>query len=231
VAVTRQRPRRTQLDGRRSEARGTARERLLEAAGRAFARRGYDNASIDDIAADAGVTKGAVYWNFENKAELFFALLEERVDQGARGLMELTRGASSEAATSPAVSAGLSAIIDEQRELLLLLHEYWSLAVRDQDLGRRYAERQLALRQDLAEMLKVRHATTGVPLTVSAERLATVILAMANGLAMDRLVDPVAVPDDLFGEALDLIYDGLTYRATVASSQESPPGREAEDRS
>jgi AcrR family transcriptional regulator len=186
---------------------------LLTSATRVFAARGYATASLEDIARDAGVTKGAVYWNFDSKQDLFFALLDERLDQGARRLMSLTAGASAEGDSAPAVSAGLSEIIDAQRETVLLLHEHWSLAVRDPSLAKAYAERERRLRADIAATIEARHRTTGVPLVVPAERVATMILALANGMAMDRLVDEGAVPEDLFGEALSLLYDGLVRRA------------------
>jgi AcrR family transcriptional regulator len=205
-------------DGRRAEARGTARERLLAAAARVFAERGYASASIDEIARDAGVTKGAVYWNFDSKEELFFALLDQRLDAGARRLMGLTAGAPADVDSAPEVSAGFSEIVDAGRDVVLLMHEHWSLAARDPRLGGAYAERQRALREGIARALEARHATTGIPLTVPAQRLATVILALSNGLAMDRLVDSDAVPDDLFGEALSLLYDGLVHRAGEAGS-------------
>src|ERR1700712_1148052 len=49
---------------------------LLEAAGRVFARRGLAQASVDEVAADAGFTKGAVYANFGSKEELFLEMLD-----------------------------------------------------------------------------------------------------------------------------------------------------------
>jgi AcrR family transcriptional regulator len=205
-------------DGRRSEARGTAGDRLLEAAGRVFAARGYQRASVDEIAREAGLTKGALYWNFESKQDLFFALLAQRLDRGAQALMDAATTASAEAESAPPVSAGMSALIDAQREVVLLMHDYWSLAARDAELAQGYAERQRSLRQGIARALEARHATTGVPLTVPAQRLATVILALANGLAMDRLVDREAIPDELFGQALSLLYDGLVRRAEVQDS-------------
>src|SRR6195952_2458714 len=61
---------------------------LLESAGRVFARRGLANASVDEVAADAGFTKGAVYANFGSKEELFFAMLQER---GEQRLVEMDR--------------------------------------------------------------------------------------------------------------------------------------------
>jgi AcrR family transcriptional regulator len=201
------------LDGRRAEARGTARERLLDAAAEVFAERGYRASSVEDIAAAAGLTKGAVYWNFDSKEDVFFALIEERVDRRARELMGVTEHAPRETATAPLVSRGVSGFADEQQALVLLLQEYWSLAVRDPALRDAYVKRQRALRERLAEALEARHRTTGVPLTVPAEALATGIIALATGLAQERIADPDGVSDDLLGELLSLLYDGLVHRA------------------
>src|ERR1700741_5454426 len=61
--------------------RAMTRSHLLDAAARVFARQGFDGASIDDIAAAAGFTKGAGYSNFKNKEDLFLALIDSRTEQ------------------------------------------------------------------------------------------------------------------------------------------------------
>ena len=58
--------------------RQQTRDHLLQAAAQVFAERGFHGASLDDVAAAAGFTKGAVYSNFKNKEDLFLALLESR---------------------------------------------------------------------------------------------------------------------------------------------------------
>jgi len=61
---------------RRTKAEALAtRNRILDAAERVFSRRGATRPSLDDIAAAAGVTRGAIYWHFRNKADLFAAML------------------------------------------------------------------------------------------------------------------------------------------------------------
>jgi TetR/AcrR family acrAB operon transcriptional repressor len=64
-------------EGAGAEAADT-RSRILQAAFRTFARHGYSGATLDDVAADAGLTKGAVYWHFAGKDDLCMALIEER---------------------------------------------------------------------------------------------------------------------------------------------------------
>ena len=61
---------------RRTKAEALAtRDRILDAAERVFSRRGATRPSLEDIAAAAGVTRGAIYWHFRNKADLFAAML------------------------------------------------------------------------------------------------------------------------------------------------------------
>jgi len=51
------------------------RDRILDAAERVFSRRGVSRTSLDDVARAAGVTRGAIYWHFKDKADLFGAML------------------------------------------------------------------------------------------------------------------------------------------------------------
>jgi len=213
-------------NGNHADARGTSREQLLEAAATVFAERGYNGASMEAIATEAGVTKGALYWNFESKADLFFSLLEEHVDQRVRVLVKTAETIAGEETVTPLVSREVSSLADEERQIHLLTHEYWSLAARDPELGARYAERQKALRELISRALVAHHEATSVALTHDPLELATAVLALALGLGMDRIIDPDAVPETLFGEILQLIYDGLILRSASAALR---PSGDADD--
>jgi AcrR family transcriptional regulator len=208
-------------DGRRPEARGTARERLLDAAAHVFAEHGYRGASIDDIARAAGVTKGALYWNFPSKQEFFYALLDERVDRQVRTFLDILENATWDDETIRTAGRGLIGVVDDQRELFLLIEEYRLLAVREPELRGRYLDRIRALRDALARALEARHEQMGIPLTVGAQDLATGMAALANGLAAVRIVDPESVPDNLLGEMLDLVQEGLAARAARQESAQA----------
>jgi TetR/AcrR family acrAB operon transcriptional repressor len=67
------------MSGKRSS--GDLREKLLASAIRLFAEQGYDATTLDQIATDAGATKGAVYWHFKDKADLFGHVMRERTDR------------------------------------------------------------------------------------------------------------------------------------------------------
>src|SRR2546428_7055927 len=87
------------LDQRTRAARAEgreARDELLAAALRVFARRGYREAGVDEIAAEAGYSKGALYWHFSSKEELLTALLDERIDAPMRDRVALLASAPPE---------------------------------------------------------------------------------------------------------------------------------------
>jgi AcrR family transcriptional regulator len=195
----------------RAEGRN-GREALLEAAARVFARRGFREASMDEIAGEAGFSKGGVYWHFSGKDELFIALLEERVDRPVREMVELLQSAPPEQDMAPEASRRFAALLREQRDLLLLDREYWSQAIRDRRLRARYSKRQAELRSAVGEALAARMRHLGTPNLAPPEEMATIVMGLAAGLAQEKLIAPDAVPDHLLGEALASIYAGLVAR-------------------
>src|SRR2546428_11815610 len=72
----------------REEHRALTRARVLEAAARVFARRGFHGASVQDIAREAGATTGAIYSNFAGKEDLYLAAFEEHVATQIRDYSE-----------------------------------------------------------------------------------------------------------------------------------------------
>src|SRR5438552_12105346 len=194
-----------------------ARDELLAAALRVFARRGYREAGVDEIAAEAGYSKGALYWHFSSKEELLTALLDERIDAPMRDRVALLASAPPERDMSVEATRAFAQQLDQQRDAMLLDRAYWSLAIRDPELRARYAERQTELRGSLATAMEARARHLGTPdLTMPAEDVARIVLGIIGGLAVDELIKPGSVRPELLGEALALVYAGLVARAQGA---------------
>jgi AcrR family transcriptional regulator len=205
------------LDQRTRAARAQereGREELLDAALRVFARRGYGQAGVDEIAAAAGYSKGALYWHFSGKADLLLALLEERIDAPMRELVALLESAPPDRDMSVEASREFARRLSGQRDAVLLEREYWILAIRDPELRARYAERQTELRAALAGALEARARHLGTPdLPMPAEDLARIVMSIVGGLAVDELIEAGSVRPELLGETLALVYAGLVARA------------------
>lgn len=210
------------LDRRTRAARSQgqeAREELLAAALRVFARKGYGQAGVDEIAAEAGYSKGALYWHFSGKEELLLTLLEERVDAPMRELTALMESASAEHDMSLEAGWEFARKLGAERDVVLLEREYWTLAIRDPELRARYAERQAELRAAMGRAIATRMEHLGTPeLPMPAEDVARVLLGVAASLEIDELVEPGSVRPELIAESLAVFYAGLVARAASASS-------------
>jgi len=180
------------------------RDALVAAAARVFLRRGFQGASLREIASEAGLTTGAVYSNFDGKADLFLAVLEENIDPRLTVMYEAARTAP-QPRLGAAVGEEFAAYVRQQRRWLTLLIEFWAQAARDPKLRPKFAERHGKLRSAIAEVLAERAARLGLSLPLPADQLATVLIALTNGMAVEQLADPHGVPKALYGQALDLL--------------------------
>jgi AcrR family transcriptional regulator len=208
----------SRIDRRTRSARADgrdARQDLFDAAIEVVTERGFKDASVDEIARRAGLSKGGLYWHFPSKDDLFFALLEERVDRAYIQMAEMLATAPADQDMSVEASRRFVEVIRRQRDLLLIDNEYWSMAVRDPKLRRRYARRQARLRNRLAEAFRLRMEHLGGPsIEGRAEEIAAIVMGLTVGLGQERMISPSAVPEHLLGEAIALIYRGLVARGT-----------------
>src|SRR5213082_1126530 len=95
-----------------------ARDELLAAALRVFARRGYREAGVDEIAAEAGYSKGALYWHFSGKQELLVALIDERIDAPLRDRVALLAAAPPDRDMSIEATLTFAQQLNQEREAL-----------------------------------------------------------------------------------------------------------------
>jgi AcrR family transcriptional regulator len=198
------------------------RTKLLDAAAEVFSEKGYANASMDDVAAAAGMTKGALYWNFDSKEALFHALLDERIYGPLRGLVEFTQTAEVSASTADQAGAVMAAL-QAQPGLLRIGYEHWLSAARDSQRRDETADLWRTMRDALAESLWARGEHLGAPVEkfdMAAKDVATAYIALAHGFAIWRLIDPEVVDDSVYGEICSLVYEGLVARAVGVMPKE-----------
>lgn len=183
----------------RAERSARTRDELLAAAQRRFFADGYHATALGDIADDAGYTKGAVYSTFGSKAGLFLALLDDAVEQRLTSVAALL-DASADAEQAMRTLAAQP--VDERNtRFLLLAIEFWVHAAREPELLDAFSQRYRRMRIGLAELAPASSA-------LDPERWAIVTLALSNGLALERLIDPGGVPDDLMAAVQRRIVTG-----------------------
>jgi len=175
----------------RAEQNERNRDLVLEAARRVFLDRGYHAATVEEIADEAGFSRGVVYSRFGTKADMFLALLADRIAE---------RAAQNAAAAGKLADTGLSELheLASRTELAspgwrVLVTEFRVHAARDPELSRRYAAAHAATVDGLASAVASAAERDGRTLAVPARQLAELLLAVETGLALEALADPGAV--------------------------------------
>jgi AcrR family transcriptional regulator len=212
------------MAGLREQQKAATRLRLLDAAEAVFARRGFHGASVDEIAHEAGATTGALYANFAGKEDLFLQLFDHTMAQDVRDYSQASDDATTLEQVARAGADRWMQVLAERPEYFPLFIEFWAYAVRQPAVRERFAERLATFRVATGRIVAAGAQAQGIELEPDhVERLGIFVNALANGLALEKLVDPAAVPDELFGELLVLIFNGfvaLAGRVTETSATE-----------
>lgn len=191
----------------RQEQREHNREQLLLAAERTFAERGIQGASLDDVAAAAGLTKGAVYSNFANKDDLIRQAMQRRT--ATPESQEISRIFADPDLTPEAKLRRLGDTwahimrSGERNAYARMSLEYFLYVLRDPEEQQRLLG---LLRQDSGEpgyaaVLPADSELARLP----QEYAHSIMIALDLGMAIRSLLDPKQSPPELYGFALQLL--------------------------
>jgi AcrR family transcriptional regulator len=194
----------------RARRREMTRRHLLDAAATVFARQGFHRASLDDVAAIAGFTKGAVYSNFAGKDDLFLAVFEDRYQ---REQDEMHRVLTEEEQPYE-LGPGGTEVFDRVRGVIdRTWDDEWTALYLEFVL---YAQRKPEAKVKLAESVSRQRAMTVAMLDeayrsidyvpdLPVEVLATIAIALFDGLALGRLADPPTFDDAMLTHFLNFM--------------------------
>lgn len=202
------------------------RNSLLDAAEHLFQARGVSRTSLNDIATEAGTTRGAIYWHFKDKADLFNAMME-RVTMPLECSLANTVQATAEpllALRDAMLSALRQTATDEQtrRVFEVATHkvEYVTemQAVRDRHLRVRN-ECMTMTKEALGQAVKREHLALPMPLSTAALGLHV----MMDGLIQNWLLDPQAFDLVQSGrDTVDAYLAGLGFKLSSRQTQGEP---------
>ncbi|HEY5288324.1 MAG TPA: TetR/AcrR family transcriptional regulator [Solirubrobacteraceae bacterium] len=194
----------------RDEQKALTRRRLIDAAEVVFARHGFHGASVEEVAREAGATTGALYSNFASKEALFLALFEHTAASDVQQYSDVFAAGATPEERVRGVAELWMRILRERPDYFPLIIEFWAYAVRQPRLRSELAARFASLRSASAQMVAQGADERGIALSDEfADRLGLLITSLGNGFALQKLIDPEGVPDELYGEILVLIFNAL----------------------
>jgi AcrR family transcriptional regulator len=186
----------------RAEQKTRTREDLRASAAELFAQRGVNGASVEQIAENAGYSRGAFYSNFKNKNELIVDLLEERTLRELDEVTELTTGPD----PFDALRAWHRARAENLEGWLSLRTELLLYALRNPEFRPRMAKRERVALDAHRSSIEAASAKTQCRLPASAQFLALIVHALEDGLLFQRLLFPDDLPDEVVVDVVELLF-------------------------
>jgi AcrR family transcriptional regulator len=197
---------------RKQERTEITRSRLIQSAEKIFARDGFEAAKLEEIAADAGYTRGAFYANFESKEDLFFALLEQEISTRIATLeREMSKVRDPEAKLKAMREFFLEKTLD--RRWCLLALEFKLFAVRHPDVRRRLATMHRRFVAPRVGMLDEVMRALGKKLPVSTVAVGVSLASVGNILMLENMLDPSFMPQGDARQIMSKFFDTLTADA------------------
>lgn len=189
----------------REQQRRQTRERLLASALEVFEARGYAESSLEEIAERAGYTRKAIYSNFSGKGELLLEIVERRFQSHIDRIDEIVSEETSASRKATDIGAVFSEYLNEERAWVKLFHEFCSVASRNDEIGARFRACFRKRKAALVRLVESEANRRGVEFSVPAERLVMGICALFTGIALEKMIDPAEIDDELFGQTLGLL--------------------------
>ncbi|RAL24080.1 TetR/AcrR family transcriptional regulator [Thermoflavimicrobium daqui] len=203
---------------------GDTKTKILDAARRVFARYGYEGATLDQVANDAGLTKGAVYWHFASKSDLFLTLCDRSLTQLREGLPKQIQYIFTSENPVEAVRKLLEAQFlsceqgnDEQP---MLFFEFISSS-RDPSVRKKLCESFSKLFAETSEILREMQRKNLLTSNVDVDNLSVTLHALVNGIVLMWLVAPDQVSfQSISAEVSKVLWSGI--QPNQSATQKNP---------
>ena len=182
----------------KGDKRQRTRARLLEAASLVLRQKGFYRTTLEDVAREAGMTRGAIYGNFRSREDLFLSVLDTRwrpiVPLKEYATLRQHLRAVGEAVVAAVPARRAQAIGALSLQIYALTHESTRARVAElnADIYRRAGQR-------LADQLPASE------LPMPAEQFVLVLHALTDGLLSLRLMQPDLISDDLIVRAFEVM--------------------------
>lgn len=195
------------------------RNQIVEAAARVFARNGYSNAVVADIAVEANIGKGTVYAYFKSKEDLFFAVFEwfqKKIEIAATVQISALGGGASD--RLKALNDTLMGLWDEIKDVFVLVMEFWAASSSTQMRQRfKAAFKQLYddYRRIVSALIQEGIKSGEFRSDVKPEPVAAALVGTWDALFLQAWFDDGFDPAATAKDFLDTVLQGLSIQTRI----------------
>ncbi len=189
------------------------RNQILEAALNVFARKGFDEARMEDIATASGVSKGGLYLYYKSKDALIEALLRSMFTFELHGLQARLKQDESATARILWMAHAMTSLMERMSAALPVMLEFYAIAARRESVRVFFGEALQQFSAQFADIIR-QGIEQGEFREVDADAAAFSLIALYEGIALLWFMTPRAIPKGYGEEAARLLLDGLSAHPT-----------------
>jgi AcrR family transcriptional regulator len=165
-------------------------QRIVDAMRSSVARRGVAGSTFDHVAREAGVSRGLLHYYFGTKERLLTEVVRRDFELRMAALEAALEKAQTAEDVISLLVASLEDLVANDRDLVAVGFELFSLAQRNPEIAAEYAELQAGMRRHIVTVLADKHEQGVLHLAASPEAVVEVLLSLADGLSLRMLLEP-----------------------------------------
>jgi AcrR family transcriptional regulator len=169
---------------------GDKAQRIINAMRASVARRGAAGSTFDHVAREAGVSRGLLHYYFATKERLLVEVVRRDTELRMAALDETLADAHTAEDFVDALVRSLEDLVEHDPDFVTLLFELFTISRRNQEVGAELVQLTSRTRVQVAELLQAKQDEGVIKLHDEPEAVATVLFALADGLAMRMLLEP-----------------------------------------
>jgi AcrR family transcriptional regulator len=194
---------------KREQLREERRRQIVEAAMTVFSKKGFHAANVSDVAAEAGVSQGTIYWYFDSKDELLKAALLHFFSDFGEITFEALAHCQTAAEKLQALGQSMELFAKDAEGLFTLFLSYWSSSSQREEAGRWWID-LLVEYKDLVVGIVEEGVKNGEFRPVDAEALVWAVMAAYDGLAAYLVLMPEMDLHRVNQAFIDALLNGLS---------------------
>lgn len=181
------------------------------AAARLFGRKGFEGTSLDEVARKAGVAKGTIFYHFQNKEELFSALIQEGIEQLSRGIETIAnKNISIERKLELIIEFHFSFFKEHRDMCLMILGQIGNFQKRGQKSIELIRGRYLTAMEEIIKEAKVKDV---IDKKLETESLIITLFSLLAVTGVDWAIFHPKLPEEKMAETIkSLLFDGFIKR-------------------
>ena len=200
------------------------RREIIDAARRCFLRRGFHQATTDEICREAAITPGGLYHYFRSKKDVIKAVVQDSADQAVAEVTSIAQMSPGPRSALQRLGALLAQTVQSPEFLdnARLDVEIWSESLRSEDLSKILAAGRAALHDALAEIIHDAVRTGEYNDTVDPAGLADLLMSLNTGLEVNKLLAPRSTNPLSAMDALVILIRGELLASNTAGRHLTP---------